>query len=52
MTGSSPSWSCHPQRVSSRWCSRAHAVAVAVPYRVVAVTVVTAGAGQVAGSAS
>ena len=47
MTGSFPSWSSQPQRLSSRWCSRPQAMAVAVPYRVVSVTVVTAGAGQV-----
>jgi len=51
-TGSSPSWPSQPARLVSRWCSRPHALARAVPYRVVWVSVVTAGAGQVWGSAS
>ena len=32
-TGSSPSWSSHPAREASRWCSRPQAAARAVPYR-------------------
>ena len=48
MTGSRPSWSSQPARRASRWCSRPQAVAVAVPYRAVSVTVVAAGPGQVA----
>ena len=51
MTGSSPAWFCQLPRCSSRWCSRGQATAAAVPYRAVSVTAVTAGSGQVAGSA-
>src|SRR5260370_168186 len=50
MTGSSPWWSSQAARRASCWCSRGQAVAAAVPYRDVSVTVVTAGSGQVAGS--
>ena len=49
MTGSSPWWSSHPARLASRWCSRPQAAARAVPYLLVSVAVVTAGAGQVFG---
>ena len=52
MTGSSPSCPSQPPRLASRWCSRPQAMAVAVPYLVVSVIVVTAGAGQVCGSQS
>ena len=41
-----------PGAVASRWCSRPQAMAVAVPYRAVSVTVAATGAGQVFGSAS
>ena len=47
-TGSSPSWPSHPARRASCWCSLPQAMAAAVPYLLVSVTVVTAGAGQVA----
>src|SRR5258708_12801703 len=53
MMGSSPSlWSSQSARWVSRGCSRSQARATAVPYRVVWVMVVTAGAGQLASSAS
>lgn len=42
----------HPPREASRWCSHPQAMAVAVPYRVVWVLVVTAGMGQDRASAS
>lgn len=42
-TGSSPSWSCQAPRCSSRWCTRAQALASAVPYLEVSVTMMTAG---------
>ena len=51
MTGSGPSWSSQAERWVSRGCSRSQARATAVPYRVVAVVVITAGSGQVTGSA-
>ena len=40
MTGSSPWWCSQAARRASCWCSRGQAVAVAVPYREVSVTVV------------
>ena len=52
MTGRDPSWSSHPARLVSFWCSRLQAMACALPYLLVTVTVRCAGSGQVPGSAS
>ncbi|GAA2631798.1 hypothetical protein Adu01nite_27410 [Paractinoplanes durhamensis] len=48
-TGRSPSWSIQAARRVNQGWTWFQALAVAVPYRLVAVLVVTAGAGQVAG---
>ena len=38
MTGRGPSWSSHPARLASFWCSRPQAAAATGPYLVVSVT--------------
>ena len=43
MTGSSPAWPAQAPRAYSLWCIRCQERATAVPYRVVAVAVVTSG---------
>ena len=49
MTGSSPSWSSQAPRACQPLVQPVPGRAAAVPYRVVSVVVVTAGAGQAAG---